>query len=74
MKAVMAPLIVLTILLPAVPFPFAELFLDRYHVDAVWWSFPISSVLSSILAIAYHYGGWRHAGMRSASCGSAMRG
>jgi putative MATE family efflux protein len=64
--AVMAPLIVLTISLLAVRFPLAELFLDRYHVDAVWWSFPVSSLLSAILGVAYYrYGGWRHARMRS---------
>jgi putative MATE family efflux protein len=66
--AVMAPLIVLTISLLVVRFPLAEVFLARYHVDAVWWSFPISSVLSSILAIAYfRYGGWRSARMLSAA-------
>jgi Na+-driven multidrug efflux pump len=62
--AVVAPLIVLTISMLAVRFPLAELFLDRYHVDAVWWSFPVSSVLSSALALAYYrYGGWRGARM-----------
>jgi putative MATE family efflux protein len=60
--AVMAPLIILTIALLVVRFPMAQLFLDRYHVDAVWWSFPVSSVLSTVLAALYYkYGGWRHA-------------
>jgi len=50
-----------------VRFPFAELFLERYQVDAIWWSFPLSSVLSAILALAYYrYGGWRSAHMRTA--------
>jgi putative MATE family efflux protein len=58
--AVMAPLIILTISLLVVRFPMAQLFLDRYHVDAVWWSFPVSSVLSCVLALLYYrYGGWR---------------
>lgn len=62
--AVMAPLIVLTISMLVVRFPLAEIFLDRYHVDAVWWSFPVSSVLSSILALLYYkYGSWRSAHM-----------
>jgi putative MATE family efflux protein len=62
--AVMAPLIVLTISLLAVRFPVAELFLERYQVDAVWWSFPLSSVLSTLLALLYYkYGGWRSAHM-----------
>jgi Na+-driven multidrug efflux pump len=47
-----------------VRFPVAEMFLGRYHVDAVWWSFPISSALSSFLAVLYYkYGGWRSARM-----------
>jgi Na+-driven multidrug efflux pump len=62
--AVMAPLIILTISLLVVRFPMAQLFLDRYHVDAVWWSFPVSSVLSCVLALLYYrYGGWRSAHM-----------
>jgi putative MATE family efflux protein len=62
--AVIVPLIVLTISMLAVRFPFAEIFLDRYQVDAVWWSFPVSSVLSSILALLYYrYGSWRSAHM-----------
>jgi Na+-driven multidrug efflux pump len=33
-------------------------------VDAIWWSFPISSVLSSCLALLYYrFGGWRAAHM-----------
>jgi Na+-driven multidrug efflux pump len=47
-----------------VRFPLAEIFLDKYHVDAIWWSFPVSSVLSSILALLYYkYGSWRSAHM-----------
>jgi putative MATE family efflux protein len=66
--AVMAPLIVLTISMLVVRFPLAEIFLDRYHVDAVWWSFPVSSVLSAILALLYYkYGSWRSAHMLPAA-------
>ena len=62
--AVMAPLIILTIALLAVRFPFAEALLGRYQVDAVWWSFPISSALAAALAVLYYrYGDWRHAHM-----------
>jgi putative MATE family efflux protein len=63
--AVIAPLIVLTVSLLVVRFPLAQLFLGRFGVDAVWWSFPVSSALSSILALAYYrYGGWRRVRMR----------
>ncbi|HEV3182926.1 MAG TPA: MATE family efflux transporter [Steroidobacteraceae bacterium] len=62
--AVMAPLIILTITLLVVRFPFAEALLSRYQVDAVWWSFPVSSALAAALAVLYYrYGDWRHAHM-----------
>jgi Na+-driven multidrug efflux pump len=62
--AVIAPLIVLTVSLLVVRFPLAELFLERYQEDAVWWSFPISSALSALLAALYYkYGPWRSAHM-----------
>jgi Na+-driven multidrug efflux pump len=62
--AVIAPLVILTISLLVIRFPLAELFLDRYRADAVWWSFPISSVVSSALALLYYrYGSWRSAHM-----------
>jgi len=62
--AVVAPLIILTISLLAVRFPLAQWFLERWRVDAIWWSFPVSSVLSSILALVYYkFGGWRTARM-----------
>jgi len=62
--AVMAPLFVLTISLLVVRFPLAEAFLDKYQADAIWWSFPISSALSAVLAVLYYkYGGWRTARM-----------
>jgi len=58
--AVIAPLVILTVSLLLVRFPLAELFLPRLHVDAVWWSFPISSLLAAVLAALYYrYGGWR---------------
>jgi putative MATE family efflux protein len=62
--AVMAPLIILTVALLGVRFPFAEALLTRYQVDAVWWSFPVSSLLAAALAVLYYrYGDWRHAQM-----------
>jgi putative MATE family efflux protein len=65
--AVMAPFVILTVSLLVVRFPLAQVFLDRYQADAVWWSFPVSSVLSAILAALYYrYGGWRQAHMMSA--------
>jgi len=65
--AVIAPLVILTISLLLVRYPLAQLFLERYQVDAVWWSFPLSSLLSCILALLYYrFGGWRGAHMQPA--------
>jgi putative MATE family efflux protein len=65
--AVMMPLAILTVSLLLVRFPLAEFFLDRFHADAVWWSFPISSVVSALLAgLYYKFGGWRKAHMSGA--------
>lgn len=62
--AVMAPLFALIISLLGVRFPLADALIGRYQADAVWWSFPISSALASVLAILYYkYGGWRSAHM-----------
>ncbi|MGO9802143.1 MAG: MATE family efflux transporter [Steroidobacteraceae bacterium] len=66
--AVIAPLVILTITLLAVRFPVAQFFLGSYGVDAVWWSFPVSSGLSALLAVLYYrYGGWRGAHMMPAN-------
>jgi putative MATE family efflux protein len=65
--AVIAPLVILTISLLLVRYPLAQLFLERYQVDAVWWSFPLSALLSCILAVLYYrFGGWRSAHMQPA--------
>ncbi len=62
--AVIAPLIILVVSLLGVRFPMAWLFLDRWHADAIWWSFPASSGLAVILAFVYYnFGRWREAKM-----------
>ena len=58
--AVVAPLIILVLTLLCVRFPVAVLLLDRLHEDAIWWSFPSSSLLSVVLAMLYYrFGRWR---------------
>jgi putative MATE family efflux protein len=58
--AVMPPLIMLVISLWLLRVPFAYLMLDRWRADAIWWSFPLSSMTSMLLSIAYYrFGGWR---------------
>lgn len=66
--AVMPPLIMLFIALWLLRVPFAYGMLDRWHADAIWWSFPLASLLSVSMAIAYYrFGGWRSARMGVAS-------
>ncbi len=58
--AVMPPLIMLIISLWLLRVPFAFSMLDRWHADAIWWSFPLSSFVSMLLSVAYYrFGGWR---------------
>ena len=70
---VVPPLVMLAVSLWLIRVTFAFSVLDRWHADAIWWSFPISSVISMLMAIAYYRcGGWRKArlgisGRRAAS-------
>jgi len=62
--AVMAPLLILAAALWGVRVPFAELLQPYWGADAIWWSFPVSSLVSMLLSLAYYrWGGWRRARM-----------
>ncbi len=62
--AVTPPLVILFVSMVVVRLPFAEALMGRWGADAIWWSFPLGSVVSMILAIGYYrYGGWRNARM-----------
>jgi len=64
--AVGVPLLILTVTLLLVRFPVAAMLEGRYGADAIWWSFPVSSALSAVLAVIYYkFGGWRAARMLS---------
>ncbi len=62
--AVMPPLIILGIALwGACPWPLLQPWLG---VDAIWWSFPVSSVCAMLMSLAYYrWGRWRQAHMLS---------
>jgi len=65
--AVMPPLVMLVISLWCVRVPFAYGMLDRWHADAIWWSFPLASLTSMAMAAGYYrFGGWRKARMGTA--------
>lgn len=58
--AVVPPLIMLVISLWLIRVPFAYSMLERWQADAIWWSFPLASVMSMLMAIGYYrFGGWR---------------
>jgi putative MATE family efflux protein len=64
--AVILPLLIMTVALLLVRFPLAYALLSRDGVDAIWWSFPISSALAALLALLYfRLGTWRGARMPS---------
>jgi putative MATE family efflux protein len=62
--AVVPPLMMLGVALWGIRVPFAYLMLDRWQADAIWWGFPVSSVMSLLMAGTYYrFGNWRRAHM-----------
>jgi putative MATE family efflux protein len=62
--AVWPPLLAMLIALWGVRVPFATLLQPTWGQDAIWWSFPVGSTVTCILAGAYYrWGGWRNARM-----------
>ena len=62
--AVFPPLLILFFAVWVARIPFAYLFLDTMQADAIWWSFPLGSVVSLLLSVAYYrFGGWKSARM-----------
>ncbi|MHC9086384.1 MATE family efflux transporter [Luteimonas sp. RIT-PG2_3] len=62
--AVMPPLLILAVTLWGIRIPFATLLQPTLGADAIWWSFPVSSVCAMLLSVAYYrWGGWRKARM-----------
>ena len=60
--AVIPPLVIMFFALWVVRLAFALGFASRWHADAVWWSFPVGSLVSVTLSTAYYRSGrWRRA-------------
>ncbi len=58
--AVMPPLFMLICALWCVRVPFAYLMVNTWAAEAIWWSFPLASLTSLIMAAGYYrFGGWR---------------
>jgi putative MATE family efflux protein len=65
--AVLVPLLILTVTVLVMRFTVAYALIDYGQVDAVWWSFPLSSAtLAALSFIYYKFGGWRSAHMAPA--------
>ncbi len=59
--AVMPPLFILVVSLWCIRVPFAYALLERWQAEAIWWSFPLASMTSLIMAgLYYRFGGWRN--------------
>ena len=62
--AVWPPLIVLFISMWMIRPPFAFALMPHIGADAIWWSFPLGSLASMLMAMGYYrWGGWRRAHM-----------
>jgi putative MATE family efflux protein len=62
--AVWAPLTILIVSMVGIRIPFATLMTPALGQDAIWWSFPLGTITSSVLtALYYKFGGWRRARM-----------
>jgi putative MATE family efflux protein len=58
--AVMPPLVILIVAVLLVRTGFAYTLRGAFGQEALWWSFPVGSVVSLALAIGYYrFGGWR---------------
>ena len=66
--AVLPPLIILAIAMWGIRVPVAGWLQPTLGVDAIWWSFPISSFCSMLMILAYYrFGHWRQARMLPAA-------
>mgnify|MGYP001552446286 CR=1 FL=1 len=62
--AVVPPLLILFIAFWLVRIPFAYGLASRLGADAIWWSYPLGSLVSLVLTAAYYrHGSWREARM-----------
>ena len=62
--AVIPPLVILAISLWGIRLPLAKWLQPWLGADAIWWSFPASSICAMLMSLAYYrWGRWREARM-----------
>lgn len=62
--AVIPPLVILAIALWGIRVPIAKWLQPWLGMDAIWWSFPASSICAMLMSLAYYrWGHWREARM-----------
>jgi len=62
--AVWGPLIILFIAMYVIRIPFTILATPYLGADAIWWSFPLATIASSAMNLAFYWhGGWKRARM-----------
>lgn len=70
--AVLAPLLMLVLTMWVVRVPLAAFATQYFGVDAIWWSFPISSACATVMTgLYYKFGGWRKARLTDEPIGEA---
>jgi len=58
--AVFVPLAILAFSVGLIRIPFAAFFIPQWGSDAIWWSYPLGTIVSATLsALYYRFGGWR---------------
>jgi putative MATE family efflux protein len=58
--AVWPPLLILVVSMWLIRVPFATFMIPHFGPDAIWWSFPLGTITSSVLSVLYYkFGGWR---------------
>lgn len=68
--AVIPPLIILTVSMWLIRVPFASMLTPRFGAEAIWWSFPLGTITSSILTgLYFRFGRWRKARMLEPEAG-----
>ena len=71
--AVWPPMFILIFSMLVIRVPFAFFLSPRFHAEAIWWSFPLGTLTSSLLSVLYYkFGGWRKVRMIEPEAGGSV--